>query len=248
MWKDFKIRDVFLVISHCPNVSWHKVENCYDTVFMNRARSLERPSFFDSSTPTVCDLSQHTSPATWGQNQLLLFICVSRPPLTFRFLDSLVWNDFWFYFLKFKLPHCKYKRPSTSTGSASLDSTNLRSKIPSPVDLPDPGIEPESPSLQADSWPTELSGKPGSHSSILGLPLWLSGYRMQCGRDLGWIPGLGRSPGEGRSYPHQYSGLENSMDCTVHGAAKSWTQLSNFHFQIENIMKKISRKFQKSKI
>ena len=42
--------------------------------------------------------------------------------------------------------------------------------------------------------------------------------------DLGAIPGLGRSPGEGNSYPLQYSGLENSRDYTVHGAAKSWTQ------------------------
>ena len=31
--------------------------------------------------------------------------------------------------------------------------------------------------------------------------------------DLGLIPGLGRSPGEGKGYPLQYSGLENSMDC-----------------------------------
>ena len=48
--------------------------------------------------------------------------------------------------------------------------------------------------------------------------------------DLGWIPGLGRSPGEGKGYQLQYSGLENSMDCIVHGVAKSWTQLSDFHF------------------
>ena len=46
----------------------------------------------------------------------------------------------------------------------------------------------------------------------------------------GSIPGLGRSPGEENSYPLQYSGLENSMDCTVHGIAKNWTQLSNVHF------------------
>ena len=44
------------------------------------------------------------------------------------------------------------------------------------------------------------------------------------------IPGLGRSPGEGNSYPLQYSGLENSMDCIVHGVTKSWTRLSNSHF------------------
>ena len=47
--------------------------------------------------------------------------------------------------------------------------------------------------------------------------------------DLGLIPGLGRSPGEGKGYPLQYSGLENSTDCTVHGVAKSRTQLSDFH-------------------
>ena len=41
--------------------------------------------------------------------------------------------------------------------------------------------------------------------------------------DLGLILGLGRSPGEGKGYPLQYSGLENSMDCEVHGVAKSWT-------------------------
>jgi len=35
--------------------------------------------------------------------------------------------------------------------------------------------------------------------------------------DMGLIPGLGRSPGEGKGYPLQYSGLENSMDCIVHG-------------------------------
>ena len=39
--------------------------------------------------------------------------------------------------------------------------------------------------------------------------------------DLGLIAGLGRSPGEGRGYPLQYSGLENSMDCRVHRIAKS---------------------------
>ena len=50
--------------------------------------------------------------------------------------------------------------------------------------------------------------------------------------DSGLIPGSGRSPGEGNGNPLQYSCLENSMDrgawgATVHGAAKSWTRLSN---------------------
>ena len=48
--------------------------------------------------------------------------------------------------------------------------------------------------------------------------------------DLGSIPGLQRSPGEGKGYRLQYSGLENSIDCTVHGVTKSQTLLSGFHF------------------
>ena len=48
--------------------------------------------------------------------------------------------------------------------------------------------------------------------------------------DLGLIPGLGRAPGKGKGYPLQDSGLENFMDCIVHGVAKSWTHPSDFHF------------------
>ena len=48
--------------------------------------------------------------------------------------------------------------------------------------------------------------------------------------NLGSIPGLGRSPGEGKDYQLQYSGLENSMNCIVHGVTKSQTRLSNFSF------------------
>ena len=48
--------------------------------------------------------------------------------------------------------------------------------------------------------------------------------------DLGSFPGLGRSPGEGKGYPLQYSGLENSMDYVVQGVAKSRTRVSDFHF------------------
>ena len=50
--------------------------------------------------------------------------------------------------------------------------------------------------------------------------------------ELGLIPGLGRSPEEGKGYPFQYSGLENSMNCIVHGVTKSRTWLSDFHFPL----------------
>ena len=140
---------------------------------------------------------------------------------------------------------------------------------PSPGDLPNSGIKPKSPALQADYLPSEPPGKPkntevGTHlfsresswprnrtrvSCIAGrfLTNWAirevnvkywgfpgssAGKESTCNvGDLGSIPGLGRSPGEGNGYPLQYSGLENSMDCIVHGVTKHWTQLSDFHFQ-----------------
>ena len=49
--------------------------------------------------------------------------------------------------------------------------------------------------------------------------------------DLDSIPGLGRLLGEGKGYPLQYSGLENSMNCIVYGVSKSWTRLSDFKFK-----------------
>ena len=50
--------------------------------------------------------------------------------------------------------------------------------------------------------------------------------------DLGLIPGLGRSPGEGKGYPLQYSALENSMDFIVQGVVKSWTRLSKLSLSL----------------
>ena len=64
-------------------------------------------------------------------------------------------------------------------------------------------------------------------------------YRYPCGsdgkesscnaRDPGSIPGLGRSPGEGHGNPFQYSCLENSMGCIIHGVTESQIQLNNLH-------------------
>jgi len=58
--------------------------------------------------------------------------------------------------------------------------------------------------------------------ALVGFPDGLVGKESARNEgDLGSIPGLGRPTGEGKSYPFQYSGLENSMDCIVHGVAKS---------------------------
>ena len=66
--------------------------------------------------------------------------------------------------------------------------------------------------------------------TMFGFPDSSVGKESACNaEDLGSIPGLGRSPGEGRGYLLQYSGLENSMDYIIHGVAKSRTRLSDFH-------------------
>ena len=58
--------------------------------------------------------------------------------------------------------------------------------------------------------------------TTLGFPDGSFGKEFTCNAgDLGLIPGLGRSPGESIGYPLQYSGLENSMDCILHGVTKS---------------------------
>ena len=57
---------------------------------------------------------------------------------------------------------------------------------------------------------------------FLGFPCGSVSKESSCNvGDLGSIPGLGRPSGEGKGYPLQYSGLENSMDCIVHGVARS---------------------------
>ena len=73
-----------------------------------------------------------------------------------------------------------------------------------------------------------------SHILTEGFPCGSAGKESTCNAgDLDSIPGLGRSPGEGKGSPLQYSGLENSKDCIVHGVTvySPWgqTQLSNFY-------------------
>ena len=66
---------------------------------------------------------------------------------------------------------------------------------------------------------------------FLGFPCGSVGKESACNAgDLGLILALGRSPGEGKGYPLQYSGLENSMDSIIHGVTKSRTRLNDFLF------------------
>ena len=68
-------------------------------------------------------------------------------------------------------------------------------------------------------------------SVFLGFTCGSPGKESACkAGDMGSNPGLERSPREGKGYSLQYSGLENSKDCIVHGVAKSRTRLSDCHF------------------
>ena len=85
--------------------------------------------------------------------------------------------------------------------------------------------------LPRDKWWWSSSAHPTSWRAmpIVDFPGGSAGKEPACSvGDLGSIRGLGRSPGEGKGYPLQYSGLENSMGSIVHGVAKNRTWLSNF--------------------
>ena len=90
--------------------------------------------------------------------------------------------------------------------------------------FPDSSVDKESDRNAGDPSSTPGSGRSSGESGS-------AGKESACNaRDLGSIPELGRSPGEGKGYPLQYSALENSMYCIVHGVAKSWTRLRDFTF------------------
>ena len=114
--------------------------------------------------------------------------------------------------------------------------------------FPDSSVGKESRRPQFDSWVGKIRWRRDRLPTqvLLGFPCGSAGKESACNAgDLGLIPGLGRSPGEGKHYPLQYSSLEISMNCIVHGVAKSQTLLSNFHFHIQ-VKAQISAQFQGS--
>ena len=79
---------------------------------------------------------------------------------------------------------------------------------------------------QFDSWIGKIHWRKDRLPTpvFLGFPCGSAGKESSCNEgDLGSSPGFGRFPGEGKGYPLQYSGLENSMDDIIHGVAKSQT-------------------------
>ena len=105
------------------------------------------------------------------------------------------------------LPFQRPRIPESFCGSATTFHCNEEWNVGVTGDLGNPGLG--NPGL-VTPWTTP--GNPG---------------------DLSSIPRLGISPEKGNSYAFRYSGLENSMDCMVHGVAKSQKWLSDFHFNSE---------------
>ena len=91
--------------------------------------------------------------------------------------------------------------------------------------FPDSSVDKESACNAEDPGLAPGLGRSGERIGyppvFLDFPCGAAGKESTCNvEDLGWIPGLGRSPGEGKGYPLQYSGLENSMHCIVHGVTE----------------------------
>ena len=85
-------------------------------------------------------------------------------------------------------------------------------------------------------WIINSSSKHTIILSYLGFSCGSAGKESTCNEgDLGLILELGRSPGEGKGYPLQYSDLENSMDCIDCGVAKSQTQLNDISYSFPKL-------------
>ena len=90
------------------------------------------------------------------------------------------------------------------------------------------------------SGPSEMGPKSSqnylcSHFFFVGFPCSSASKESACNTgDLGSVPGLGRSLAELNSYPLQYSCLDNSMDCIVHGVTNNRIQLSDSHFHFSS--------------
>ena len=115
--------------------------------------------------------------------------------------------------------------PTSLQGRVLNNCSLIARLVKKSPEMRETGLLQEDP-LGRDSLPSPV---------FLGFPGGSAGKEPACNAgDVGSIPGLGRSPGEGKGYPLQYSGLENSMDCITHGVPKTWTRLSDFHFDTYN--------------
>ena len=131
----------------------------------------------------------------------------------------------------FKIVFKNKKKQYTTDACDSLDVTSVDFAFKSTSNsLPQASLiaqlvknPPEMQETQFNSWVRKIHWRRDRLLTpvFLGFPGGSAGKESACNAgNLGLIPGLGRSHGEGKGYPLQYSGLENSMDCIVHGVAR----------------------------
>ena len=128
-----------------------------------------------------------------------------------------------------KKPACNVGDPGSSPGSGRSSGEGNGNPLQySYLDNP----------MDREAWQTTVHGVTKSQTRLSDFTFFLvsGGKESACNvGDLGLIPGLGRSPGEGKGSPLQYSVLENSMDCVVHRVTRSQTQLSSFQLHFSYI-------------
>ena len=126
--------------------------------------------------------------------------------------------------------------PDGESHPCTLQTTAFDIVLTFTLDFPDSSVGKESACKAVETPVQFLVGKIPWRRVRLPPPVFLGFPGGSAGKesahnagDLGLIPGLGRSPAEGKGYPLQYSGLENSTDCVFYGVAKSRTLMSGFH-------------------
>ena len=126
--------------------------------------------------------------------------------------------------------------PDGESHPCTLQTTAFDIVLTFTLDFPDSSVGKESACKAVETPVQFLVGKIPWRRVRLPPPVFLGFPGGSAGKesahnagDLGLIPGLGRSPAEGKGYPLQYSGLENSTDCVFYGVAKSRTRMSGFH-------------------
>ena len=142
-----------------------------------------------------------------------------------------------------------YKRPRGKWSFLTEDRKHLRNQFPVLLCVKTKewiGFSPKALYFIANSEPSQVLASPKlgpREKTTISLAIFSSlGFPVSkesaCNAgDLDSIPGWERSPGEGNGCPLQYPSLEKSMNCIVHGVAKSRTRLSDLHFTLTGIEK-----------
>ena len=210
----------------CPSSQW-----CHPAI-----SSLSSPF---NLHPPAFNLSQHQGLFQWVStlHQVIKILELQLQHQPFQWVSRIDFIQDWLVWSPCSPRDSQESSPAPQFKSISFSSLSLLyGPTLTSVGLPGRSAGKESVCDAGDPSLIPVSGRPWRRDRLptpvfLGFPCGSAGKESaRSVGDLGLIPGLGRSPGGGKGYPLQYSGLENSMDCRVHGVTKNRTRLSDFHF------------------